>query len=63
VYPAVLVYFMSAAVILLASLGLIVHVSLPNNKTGKASVLYSFIIVYCVRWAGHVARMGEERGV
>ena len=35
VYPAVLLmYFISAAVILLASLALIVHVSLPYNKTG-----------------------------
>ena len=31
-------YFISAAVILLASLALIVHVSLPYNKTGRASV-------------------------
>jgi hypothetical protein len=47
VYPAVLlVYFISAAVILLASLALIVHVSLPYNKTGRASVLYSFIPVF-----------------
>jgi len=41
VYCAVLlIYFISAAVILLASLALIVHVSLPCNKTGRASVLY-----------------------
>ena len=38
VYLAVLlIYFISAAVILLASLALIVHVSLPYNKTGRAS--------------------------
>ena len=46
VYPAVLLmYFISAAVILLASLALIVQVSLPYTKTGRASVLYSFILV------------------
>ena len=37
-YPAVLLmYFISAAVILLASLPLIVQVSLPYNKTGRDS--------------------------
>jgi len=47
VYPAVLLmYFISAAIILLASLALIVQVSLPYNKTGWASVLYSFILVF-----------------
>ena len=46
VYLAVLLmYFISVVVILLASLVLIVHVSLPYNKTGRASVLYSFILV------------------
>ena len=45
-YPAVLIYFISAAVILLESLALIVHVSLPYNKTGRASVLYNFILVF-----------------
>ena len=46
-YPAVLLmYFISAAVILVASLALIVQVSLPYNKTGKACVLYSFILVF-----------------
>jgi hypothetical protein len=39
-------YFISAAVILLASLALTVKISLPYNKTGTASVLYSFILVY-----------------
>jgi len=41
-----LMYFISAAVILLASHALIVQVSLPCNKTGRASVLYSFILVF-----------------
>ena len=46
-YPAVLlVYFISAAVILLPSLALTVQVSLPYNKTGRASVLHSFILVF-----------------
>jgi len=39
-------HFISAAVILLVSLALIVQVSLPCNKTGRASVLYSFILVF-----------------
>jgi len=47
VYPAVfLMYFISAAVILLASLAVIVQVSLQYNKTGRASVMYSFILVF-----------------
>ena len=47
VYPAVLLmYFVSAAVIVLASLALIVQVSLLYNKTGRSSVLYSFILVF-----------------
>jgi hypothetical protein len=47
VYTAVpLKYFISAAVILLASLVLIVQVSLPCNKTRRTSVLYSFILVF-----------------
>jgi len=46
VYPAaLLMYFISAAVILLASLALIVQVSLPYNRNGRASVLYNFILV------------------
>ena len=46
-YPAVLlVYLISAAVILVASLALIVQVSLPYNKTGRASVLLNFILVF-----------------
>jgi hypothetical protein len=45
-YPAVLLmYFISAAVILLESLALIVQVSLPYNNTGRASVLYNSILV------------------
>jgi hypothetical protein len=47
VYPAVLhICFISAAVILLATLALIVHVSLPYNETGRASVLYNVILVF-----------------
>jgi len=47
VYPAVLlIYFISAAVILLSSLALIVQVSLLYNKTGRASVLHNFILVF-----------------
>jgi len=45
--PAVLLmYFTSAAVILLASLALKVQVSLPYNNTGRASVLYNFIYLF-----------------
>ena len=52
-YPAVLlIYFISAAVILLASLALTLHVSLPYNKTGRASVLYSFILVFLRAFCG-----------
>jgi len=47
VYHAVLLmYFISAAVILLASLALIVQVSLPYDKTGRSSVLHSFSLVF-----------------
>ena len=47
VYPAViLMYFIPAAVILLPSFALTVPVSLPHNKTGRASVLYNFIVVF-----------------
>ena len=46
-YPAVLLmYFISVAVILLASLALIDQVSQSYNKTGRASVLYKFILVF-----------------
>jgi hypothetical protein len=45
--PAVfLMYFIPAAIILLASLILIVQVSLPYYNTGRTSVLYKFIIVF-----------------
>jgi hypothetical protein len=52
VYSAVLLmYFISAADILLSSLALIVQVSLPYNKTGRADVLYNlipdFLRVFC----------------
>jgi len=47
VYPAVLLmYFISAAVILLTSLALTDQVSLPYNNTRRASVLYSFILIF-----------------
>ena len=53
VYPAVLLmYFIAAAVILLASLALIFQVSLPYNKTGSASVLCSFILVFLRAFCG-----------
>jgi hypothetical protein len=45
-YPAVLIYFISAAVILLASLALTVQVLLTYNNTGRANVLYNFILVF-----------------
>jgi len=46
VYPVLPMYFIPAAIILLASLALIVQVSLPYNKTVRASVLCSFILVF-----------------
>jgi hypothetical protein len=53
VYPAVLLmYFVSAAVILLASVALIVQGSLPYNKTGRASVLYNYILVFLKVFCG-----------
>ena len=52
-YPAVLLmHFMSAAVMFLASLALIVQVSLPYNKTGRGSVFYSFILVFLRGFCG-----------
>ena len=52
-YPAVLLmYFIFAALVLLASLAVIVQVSLPWNKTGRASVLYSFILVFLKDFCG-----------
>ena len=44
--------FHPAAVILLASLALLVQVSLPYHKTGVASVLYSFILVFLRDFCG-----------
>jgi len=45
VYPAViLIYFISSAVILLPSLAVTVQVSLPYNKTVRASVLCNLCI-------------------
>ena len=57
VYSAVLLmYFISAAVFLLASVALIVQVSPLYNKTGRASVLYSFILVFLrvLLWSKHI---------
>ena len=51
VYPAVLLMcFISVAVILLPSLALTVQVSLPHNKTGRASVLCSLFRLYIPRY-------------
>ena len=48
-YPTVcFLYFFSAAVILLASLTLMFQFSLPYNNAERASVFYSFILVWCV---------------
>ena len=65
-YPAVLLkYFICAAVILLASLALIVHVSLPYNKTGRASVnklihrLRVATLPLGLLYSGPVAHSGE----
>ena len=45
-YPAAfLIYFMSAAVILV-SLALMVQFALLYNTAGRTSVLYSFILVF-----------------
>ena len=45
-YPTVfLIYFMSAAVILLASLALMVQFSLLYNRAGRADVLSGYILV------------------
>ena len=53
VYPAViLMYFISAAVILLPSLALKVQVSLPYSKTVRASVLCNFIVVFLSVFCG-----------
>ena len=53
VYLAVLhMYFISAAVILLASLALIDQISLPYNETERASVLYNSILVFLRDFCG-----------
>ena len=55
-HPAViLIYLISAAVILVASLALVVQVSLPYNKSGRASVLYNFIVFFLKSslWSEH----------
>ena len=45
-YPTfLLIYFISATVILLASLALMIQFSLPCNIAGRDTVLYSFILV------------------
>jgi hypothetical protein len=55
--------FISAAVILLASLASTVQVSLPYNKTGRASVLYSFILVNTAVYSGVDRHSTEQSGV
>ena len=45
-------YFISAAVILLASLALMVQFSLPYNGAGRDSVLYSFILIFSKAFCG-----------
>jgi hypothetical protein len=46
VYPAVsLIYFISAAVILLEYLALMAQFSVPYHRAGRDSVLHSFIVV------------------
>ena len=49
-------YFITGAVILLVSLALIVQVSLPYNKAGRASVLNSFLLVFLrvFLWSKHI---------
>jgi len=38
------------------------QVSYPQKKTNKIAIFYILIYVF-LRWAGHVPRVGEERGV
>ena len=46
-YSAVfLIYFISAAIILIVSLALMVQFSLPYYTPGRASVMYNFILVF-----------------
>jgi len=40
-----LIYFISAAVILLVSLAIMVQFSLPCDKAGRTSVMFNFILV------------------
>jgi len=42
----ILIYFVPAAVVLPASLALLVHYSPPHNTAGRTSVLYSCIVVF-----------------
>jgi hypothetical protein len=52
VYPSVfLIYLISAAVILLASLVLKVQFSLPYNNAGRAGVFHNFILVFFIKWS------------
>jgi hypothetical protein len=43
---------MFAAVILLASLALMVQFSLPSNTAGRVNVLYSYILVFFKAFCG-----------
>jgi hypothetical protein len=47
----ILIYFISAAVILLVSLAAIGQLSLSHNKAGRASVLHS-VILFCLTLKG-----------
>ena len=60
-YSAVLLmYFISAGVILLASLALMVQDSLPYKMTGRASVLYNFNLVFIQNYNFPVVVYGYE---
>jgi len=53
VYPTVfLKHFISAAVILLASLALVVQFSLPYNRDGRFIQLYSCFLVFLKVFSG-----------
>ena len=61
VYPAVpLMYFISTDVILLPSLALTIQVSLPYSKTGRASVLCDFIVVFLGDFCGLNTKFRQE---
>ena len=63
VYPAVLLmYFISASVILLASIALIVQVSLPYNTTGKASVGLNMPVQSPITHSGEILTTGKSHG-